>query len=96
MALLVVQVERLGTCLANEQIARDLVTKQLLTATREKEGLQEKVKFQQKEIARLESELDEVKFCSAISRPDTRHVRLHAKQGRALGGGGATKLVASN
>lgn len=56
------QVEILKTQLANEQVARDLVTQQFRMAVNEKRKLQKQVSIQEKNIVNLKSDIDEQKF----------------------------------
>jgi chromosome segregation ATPase len=63
------QVERLSSCLANEQIARDLVTKQLVAATKDKKSLEQKYRIQGEEVSRLRSDVAELKLrCTTSNR----------------------------
>ena len=79
---LTIQVEILKTQLANEQVARDLVTQQFRVASSEKRQLQKQVSIQEKTIIDLKSDIDEqtVQLIGALKDKDrlysTSKVRL--------------------
>lgn len=66
------QVEILKTQLANEQVARDLVTQQFRAASSEKRKLHKQVSIQEKTIINLKADIDEqtVQLIGALKDKD--------------------------
>ena len=68
----ILQVEILKTQLANEQVARDLVTQQFRAASTDKRKLQKQVSIQEKKIVNLKADIDEqtVQLIGALKDKD--------------------------